>query len=496
MSNLTLNQRWRLWALRNAEKREAIKASIRRRWPLPDWHINFPWWRAPSEVHILIYAEGGDITFTGNLSHVTTLLHSRPYFYVDFKVTTAHRNAQGTGADLGPIRLDDPQLDIVNKFDEIWFFGFNDMPNLQGSELALLDTFMKAPKCGGVLVTGDHEDRGKSIAQQITRAGKMRKYPSPGVTRPDWNNSLEDGPDPNKTFDPDDQSDDVPQTIIPALFRVKSLPGLQQLSRPHPVLCGPEGPIDVLPDHQHEGLVLAPAVNPSVKDEWPIKNGHQEQPLLIAKGVTKEPETGTREFDVLSVYNGHTVDVGRIVADSSWHHWFDRNLDGIPESEFYRGFDVSPEGRAALKKIETFYLNCGVWLAPPARQKEMRLAAWWSILKTDAIVELSPHAPLSDLGEQAISALTRHASICATSEWIFGPDIENQLAQVDSQRVAERCLQLNVSLEQHLAGGILRALMTKLNSSNPGAALPLQAPSDEALENVINEGIHEALNPQ
>jgi hypothetical protein len=495
MANLTVDQRWRLWALRNAEKLEAIKSSIRRRWPLPDWDIHFPWWRTPSQVRILIYAEGGDITFTSNLSHVTTLLRSRPYFYADFEITTAHRNAQGTGADFGPIHLDDPRLDLMNKFDEIWFFGFNDIPNLQDPELALLDTFIKSPKCGGVLVTGDHEDRGKSIAQQIPRAGKMRKYPSPGVTRPDWNNSLEEGPDPNCTFDPDDQSDDVPQKIIPALFPVKSLPGLPQLLRPHPVLCGPEGTIDVLPDHQHEGLALAPTVDPT-DTEWPIKNGHQEPPLLIAKGVTKEPQTGSREFDVLSAYNGHTVDVGRIVADSSWHHWFDSNLDGVPGSEFYRGFDVSPEGRAALRKIETFYLNCGVWLAPPARQREMRLAAWWSILKTGAIAELSPHAPLSDLGEQAISALTRHASICAASDWIFGPDIENQLAQTDTQRLYEHCLQLNVSVEQYLAGGILRALMTKLSSSNPIAALPLHAPSDEALENVINEGIHEALNPQ
>src|SRR5262245_33108865 len=113
MSQLSLDQRWKLWALRNTEKRELIRSSIRSRWVLPHWDTDFPWWRAPSSVRILIYAEGRDITFNDNLSHVTTLLQSRPFFYVDFKVTTAHRNAVGTGASIGPIQLDDPKLDIL-----------------------------------------------------------------------------------------------------------------------------------------------------------------------------------------------------------------------------------------------------------------------------------------------------------------------------------------------------------------------------------------------
>jgi hypothetical protein len=491
MSKLNLDQKWRLWSESNAERQELIKSSIRSRWVLPHWDIEFPWWRDPSPVRILIYAEGREITFIRQLQYVTTLLQSRPYFYVDFKITTAHRNFRGAGASIeGPRRLDDPELDILNRFDEIWFFGFGNQDNLEKAEVELLRQFMNAPKFGGVLVTGDHENRGKSIAGQIPRAGAMRLYPAPKARRPGWNNSLVEGPDPNKIFDPNDQADDVPQRIAFEFFPVKSLPGLKQVHRPHPVLCGSEGPIDVLPDHQHEGEAIAP--HDLTGNDWPEIDDHQERPVVIALGKTKESDAGNRVFGVLSAYDGHNVGVGRIVADSSWHHWFDRNLTGIPQSEIYKGFDDSPGGKKFLKQFDTFFLNCGAWLAPPARQREMRLTAWWSILFTDDIAELSIDEPLWSLGEQAISALTQHASIGMASDWIFDSVFADQRAKTDLARLSKN-LGLDVSLEQQLAGGILRSLMKRFSSPSLEAALPLRAPSDEILEKAINDGVIEAI---
>ena len=120
---------------------------------------------------------------------------SRAYSYVDFDIATAHRDGTDPSASIsGAKKLTD--LDILNKYDEIWSFGINSTPNLLTAEVTLLDQFMAAPKFGGVLVTGDHANLGKGIAGQITRAGQMRQYPAPPDVPPGWNTTLEDGSDP------------------------------------------------------------------------------------------------------------------------------------------------------------------------------------------------------------------------------------------------------------------------------------------------------------
>ena len=157
---------------------EAIRSKIQSRWGIIDWDSRFPWWRPPAKVRILMYADSV-VNFNGGsflgLQYVKTLLESRAYFYVDFDITTAHRDGTDPSASIpGANKLTD--LDILNKYDEIWFFGFNSTPSLSAAEVALMDQFMAAPKFGGVLVTGDHADLGKGIAGSITRAGKMRRY--------------------------------------------------------------------------------------------------------------------------------------------------------------------------------------------------------------------------------------------------------------------------------------------------------------------------------
>jgi hypothetical protein len=501
MPRLTPEQKAELRALRNAERIELIKSSVRCRWGLSDWEVSFPWWRDPAQVRVLMYADG-KVNFVdgifGGLTYVTTLLKSRPYFFVDFEITTAHRDRNNTGATLqGPRLLTDPDLNKLENFDVIWFFGFNgDLDSgLSPAELELLDAFMKPPKCGGVLVTGDHADLGKSIAGQIKRAGQMRRYPAPGDQGPGRNTTLEEGPDPNCIFEAGDESDDRPQTIRYERFPVLSLPGLN-LYRPHPVLCGPEGPIDVLPDHLHEGEAIVPT-SEKLGAEWPTRgDGHQERPFVIAWGKTKEPEAGDREFGVVSAYDGHTVDVGRIVADSSWHHWFDFNITGIPEGPpYYAGFDATPAGQAALKKIDAYFLNCGVWLAPPDKQAEMRRAAWWSIVWTGQIAELSPDAPLWHLGAEAISALRLRASSCAVTDWVLGSTaFNNEIPNPKLQKTLGQFQATNLSLEKYVAGGIIRQLMLKVGPSNRKLQSPSGPPSDELLQTTINEGVVEGLS--
>ncbi len=474
---------------------EQWRSSIEARWGILDWKAKFPWWRAPAEVRILMYADGA-VRFNGGpflgLNYVRTLVDSRAYFYVDFKIDTAHRDGTDLSASIPGTKLL-TDLDILNKYDEIWFFGANSVPSLSAAEVTLLDQFMAAPKSGGVLVTGDHANLGRGIAGQITRAGAMRQYPAPDAVFPGWNTTLEEGPDANATFDFEDQSDDRPQTIR---WRRYPVGPFALRYRPHPVLCGPNGPIDVLPDHQHEGEALAPV--PAAGDpHWPTKAGHQEAPDVIAWGRIKDP-AATRhgqEIGVVSAYNGHHVDVGRIVADSTWHHWFDINLTGtLPPPSPYAGFDETAAGHAALKKIDAYFLNVGVWLAPPDKQVAMRNAAWWSILWSDRVVELSPKYPIFTLGEQAIDALGLRASRCTVTEWIVVDKIfKEKIPRWEWPQLLEKLPLINIPFEQYAAGGILRELMQTVGPANAKQRFPERAPDDKDLDRAISAGVEAGL---
>jgi hypothetical protein len=492
-----------LLARRTDYVRGLIKPSIFRRWGAPDYDILFPWWGPPPKVRILMYADGREVRFSGSpfggLQHVITLLESRINFYVDFEITTAHREGDESATIKEAKLLTDPELDILNNYDQVWFFGIREQPGLTKEERDLLDTFMGSPEqgykdgvLGGVLVTGDHGDLGKAIAGDITRAGEMRRYPAPGSGPKVANSTLEEGPDPLPIFSDSDQWDDLPQKVRYTRFPVGSPVGFRRRVRPHPVLCGPDGPIDVFPDHRHEGEALAPAVRPEDVKTWPIKDKHQELPCVIAKGLIKDPEVTCHgsEIGLVSAYNGHNVDVGRIIADSSWHHWFDFNLLGVrrPPSP-YAGFDATPGGQAALKSIEAYFLNCAVWLSPPRIQAQIRNAVWWSIVWTDPIVELPPDAPLWYFGEQAIAALKLHLPTGAVIDYILDtPAFRAELPHGKLPEVYERLPLFNLALEHYVAGGILRELMQTVGPFNRKLRFPDGQPSDEALGGAINTG--------
>ncbi|WPB78364.1 hypothetical protein KYC5002_04230 [Archangium violaceum] len=480
---------------------EALTRSIANRWGIIDWNRHFGWWRPPSKVRILMYADSS-VYFNGGsflgLQYVFNLLKSRAYYYVDFEIDFAHRDGTDPTATIpGAQALTSATLDIMNKYDEVWFFGFDSIPNLSPAEVTLMEQFMAAPKFGGVLVTGDHADLGKGIASQLPRAGVMRLYPAPPNSPPGWNTTLEEGPDANATFNFDDQSDDKPQTIRYKRYSLDSLAVFRRRYRPHPVLCGPTGPIDVFPDHQHEGEALAPVPAPG-DPVWPTKAGHQEQPEVIAWGRIKDPAATkyNQEIGVLSAYNGHNVDVGRIIADSTWHHWFDINLTGTlaPPSP-YAGFDETAAGQAALKKIDAFFLNCGVWLAPPVRQAEMRAAGWWSILWTDHMLELPQQESLRYYGDQAIDALGRRASPCTVTEWVLDlPIFKEKIPRWEWPMVLERFQLIDIPLERYVAGGILQQLMNTIGPWSPKATFPTRPVSDELLHREIATGIDAGLS--
>jgi hypothetical protein len=187
------------------------------------------------------------------------------------------------------------------------------------------------------------------------------------------------------------------------------------------------------------------------------------------------------------------VNVGRIVADSSWHHWFDVNLLGIPgrcPPDPYAGFDATPEGRAVLKQLDAYFLNCAIWLAPPDRQAEMRRAAWWSVLWTDRIAELSVDLPLWHLGAEALEALGLYTSSGIALDWVLNiPAFKERISNQALPQVTEQLQLVSLPFEQYVAGGIIRELMCHLESAKQEGRFPSEPPTDQEIEHAINEGV-------
>ena len=76
-------------------------------------------------------------------------------------------------------------------------------------------------------------------------------------------------------------SDAIPQTVAPRLYPSgPSFPYFIKRAHPHPLLCGPNGIIRVLPDHPHEGECIVPSnlaapftVDGSAFDVYPVLTG-------------------------------------------------------------------------------------------------------------------------------------------------------------------------------------------------------------------------------
>jgi hypothetical protein len=298
--------------------------------------------------------------------------------------------------------------------------GTGEPGGVTDGELAAITNFMQAG--GGVFAAGDHDGLGSALCGRIPRVRFMRKWYSlfdtsqgipplvelnwPGKTSARVDTLQRGATDPlgdPLTFFFDNQSDDIPQK-------------LNVLIPSHPAVQGATGVLTVFPDHMHEGEVIVPAgaqlTRTQASDaslsftsagfvEFPELAGYQEVPVILATvttgtfdpfhpqlgrfgHITKVAEGGptpncennnfsadltvcaVKTTNALAAYDGHNVNVGRIVTDSSFHHYLDLNLIGDPCSVVavkQQGFNASPAGKAVLKELEAFYVNLANWLA-------------------------------------------------------------------------------------------------------------------------------------
>jgi hypothetical protein len=459
-----------------------IRFEIQRRWQIPPWDEKFPWWPRPAVVKILFYADGS-ITFDGGpflgLKQVLATLSADPYHWVRFQVTTVHRAADPSAQHQG---LDLAAALALDAFDELWIYSIQSAPGLTATELAAAQAFMDAHQ-GGVLITGDHADLGQAFGN-LPRAGKMRQLPAPQAAPPVWNTTLRSGAD--AVFEFSDQSDSTPQPLDLRWYW-----GGPFWRRPHPVLCSPLGPINIFPDHQHEGEALAPPPTPA--SEWP--GGVAAEVIAWGSIIDPSGDVG-RSIGVLSAYDGHSATVGRIVADSTWHHHFDINLRGLPGDPTRTGFVTPGTGNwlSSATKIEHYFLNAAIWLAPPATQARMRWAAWWPILWSADLVQLDhTQIPVHILGRTAWDALGRRAPQCAVFHWVW------DLVPVEVQKVFFELLNRPdpppdpaPDLLPILTGAVTAQLMERFGVG-PNATLPSKPPSEEEFTAALDGAVSRAF---
>jgi hypothetical protein len=394
----------------------------------------------PPTINILLYTDDPNGIRPGNdTSDLATMiehLYAHQPAFARFEVTWLSRNSKCDNK-LNP--------EMLKLYDEIWFFGIhqlNNEPDAPESELtepevrALTDWMkfneMKKLKGGGVLMTGDHAEPrpggtpgqnpscpdsskadllglGRALGRCVPRAGLLRKWEGSPTSNPPaerFNTQT-----PVSGHDPGGgelQTDAFPMLLILSRFDAGGNPG--STGAAHPLFFYPQGKfIQVFPDHVHEGAVIIPEsfdenVWPKGKFLWP-------KPQVVARGF--DYPNGTAG-NILAAYDGDPAGVGRVVADSTWHHYMNENLQ-----RFRPGTPVGSDA----DQIGQFYGNLALWLAPFNKRRDMaRLMFAWLASRLSVREEFMGHADapsyeqVAGIGRAAYSALLSVASPCEVHE--------------------------------------------------------------------------------
>jgi hypothetical protein len=430
------------------------------------------------------------------LSELVNALRSETFSFVNFKVTTAHRSPKSSfnlfpkDAMLPEFRFDNPKLFKADDYDEIWFFGVaNDAPDtgvqtlLSETEKKIVAQFMD--NGGGVFATGDHENLGQLLCGWVPRVRSMRKWQfdytkvTGSHTYDDYDESGPDAPPVlgrhrhdtlqaghDNAFAFDDQSDDVPAKMGVKWY---TSPVDANIVRhyPHPILCGPHGVLRTIPDHMHEGECIIPedfnqkyTFDGYTGTEYPTgPHGLQPRPDVIAwltvtsnhqtrleykdsfggqPGQTNEQTTqidrisAEDTYGSIGAYDGHPAEVGRVVVDSTFHHFFNINMIGSGSNSSdpvkQKGYNASPAGQAAYEEIKAYYRNIALWLARPQNQDAMFHTALWTARWDSQLRMQAPRigheAPawetLRAYGLSVRETMERLASTCIVFEWTTG----------------------------------------------------------------------------
>jgi hypothetical protein len=397
------------------------------------------------KVNILIVADGyvnfggfGDNFFS--LSILVDVLKKSSGLPMQFCITQAYRGKTNEPGVKSGFKFSAKEL---KKYNEVWLFGNNPGPEgrLDKAELRALFDFMN---CGnGVFATGDHDDLGAALCGEVPRVRSMRRWAKPDqpyFESPLRLDTLRKGEDNFYQFS--DEFDNAPQE----LFLIMRSDPPTTISCPkayaHRILCGAKGEIKYLPDHRHEGECLEPTCLTETFDfgagklpEYPTRYGHQEVPKVIARARVFEPHTTDNQsecfpvtqrdsFGAIAAYDGQQVEVGRVVVDSSFHHFIFMNVAGFRKASQIPG----SIGDRVYEQITNYFRNIATWLAPSTMQDDMRnrtlWAACWAYPLNEAllsvgkkVLEAKEWRSILHVGAAARSTLAGMGFDCEALHW-------------------------------------------------------------------------------
>jgi len=403
-------------------------------------------------IRILLYTDDPQevVETTGppfGLGELISRLETHPPAFSRLSVKLVPRYPKGSSTASNKINTVLAEAETAKKpFDQVWFFGLHQInkkkfelgiggggpeSELDKNEFEALKTRMDAGSLG-VLVTGDHANQrpgdaldnpdspipdetrnarflglGRALGRCIPRAGMLRDWEGDPTANPRHSFNTQVLTFGTSLTQIGFQQDPVPQQLILKTFNERGKPSFE--GRPHPLFFYKQGAAILLyPDHLHEGAVTLPKYLP--EDVWPQKDGFQPKPRIVAHGVDKR---NARRLKLIAVYDGDVVNAGRIVADSTWHHYFNVNLTGFP---------ARSDPNTAADQIGQYYANLALWLSPRAKRSQMAKAMSLWLTRQPAIAELvgpEPSKRTSDVvvtGGIARKYLEEVASDCEVHE--------------------------------------------------------------------------------
>lgn len=253
-----------------------------------------------------------------------------------YNVTTRDRQTDTEGNDAVLSYLD------KTDFDELWLFAVDTGDGLSIADCQGITRFRQ--RGGGILTTRDHQDLGSSLCTLG------------GVGRAHFFHTRHQEPDSARHV-PDDQDT---TTISWPNYHSGSNGNYQHVKPVEPVhellqnSNNPSGTIDNLPAHPHEGAVGVP--------EGEV---HARVLATSLSQVTQRPFNLIVAFERATDQHGNNL--GRAVAESSFHHFVDYNWDldkGCPTFLLEPPGDQIKREPRKLNDVKVYVENLARWLAP------------------------------------------------------------------------------------------------------------------------------------